>query len=190
MNFLAHAYLAGNSEPLLIGNFIADFVKGSQIDQFDSDIIQGILMHRKIDDFTDNHPVFKRSRKRILLKYRHYSGVIIDLYYDHFLARNWEIYASQPLEQFVDRIYSTMQDHFQIMPQRVQYMLPYMIKYNWLVNYGTIDGIHRSLKGLSRRTNHYSGMEYAAKDLVEKYNEFEMDFSEFFPEIMEFIKKP
>jgi acyl carrier protein phosphodiesterase len=187
MNFLAHAYLARNSEPLMVGNFIADFVKGNQISYFDQDILQGILMHRKIDDFTDNHLIFKRSRKRIITKYRHYSGVIIDLFYDHFLAKNWDNYTSVPLRDFADRIYNVMQNHIDILPPKARHMLPYMIKYNWLVNYGTLDGIDQSLKGLSRRTNHDSGMEYAVQDLVEQYGEFDLDFSEFFPDIMEFI---
>lgn len=186
MNFLAHAYLARNSESLLIGNFIADFVKGNQIDKYDNDIIRGIRMHRKIDDFTDKHPVFKKSKKRILLKYRHYSGVIIDLFYDHFLAKNWDDYANQSLEQFVDRTYQTMKDHMDIMPPRVKSILPFMIKYNWLVNYKTVDGIDQSLKGLSRRTSYPSGMEHASLDLIKHYSSFEKDFNDFFPEIIQY----
>lgn len=187
MNFLAHAFLTGNSETLMVGNFIGDFVKGNQFDHFHPEIIQGILLHRKIDDYTDNHPVFKRSRKRIREKYRHYSGVIIDLFYDHFLAKNWEDYANKSLEKFADQVYRTMQDHYDVIPRNAKSMLPYMIKYNWLVNYATIEGIDQSLKGISRRTMHPSGMENAVNDLLDKYHDFEKDFGEFFPEIMEFI---
>jgi acyl carrier protein phosphodiesterase len=188
MNFLAHAFLTRNSDTLLVGNFIGDFVKGKQFDHFHPGITEGILMHRKIDDFTDNHPVFKRSRKRIRGKYGHYSGVIIDLYYDHFLAKNWKDYAIKSLEEFADQVYRTMQDHFEIIPPKAKNMLPYMIKYNWLVNYATIEGIDQSLKGISRRTKHPSGMENAASDLLTQYHDFEKDFGEFFPEIMEYIE--
>lgn len=188
MNFLAHAFLARKSERLLVGNFIGDFVKGNQYEQYHPGIIAGILLHRKIDEFTDNHPVFKRSRKRIRDKYRHYSGVIIDLFYDHFLAKNWNAYANASLEDFADQVYKTMQNHFDMIPVRAKNMLPYMIKYNWLVNYATIEGIDQSLKGISRRTNHVSGMENASHDLLLNYSEFERDFSEFFPEIMAFTE--
>ncbi|MBR9999478.1 MAG: DUF479 domain-containing protein [Cyclobacteriaceae bacterium] len=186
MNFLAHAYLARDSESLLVGNFIGDFVKGTQFLHFDPGIIEGILLHRKIDEFTDNHFVFRRSRKRIRDKYRHYSGVIIDLFYDHFLAKNWGNYAEKPLGEFADHVYRILQEHLEIIPPKAKNMLPYMIKYNWLVNYSTIDGIDKSLKGLSRRTIHNSGMENAAGDLRELYLDFEMDFFEFFPEIVYF----
>jgi len=187
MNFLAHAYLSRNSRHLMVGNFIGDFVKGNQILQYDEGIVEGILMHRKIDDFTDNHVVFKRSRKRIRHKYRHYSGVVIDLFYDHILAKNWNNYAEKSLDKFASEVYTVIQDHIQIIPEKARYMFPYMMKYNWLVNYSTLEGIDQSLKGLSKRTNHRSGMEHAATDLAEKYKHFENDFKEFFPEIMDFI---
>jgi acyl carrier protein phosphodiesterase len=189
MNFLAHAYLSRDSETLLIGNFIGDFVKGTQYNHFDQGIIDGILMHRRIDHFTDNHEVFKRSRRRIREKYRHYSGVIIDLFYDHFLARNWGDYENRSLEEFADHVYSILQENYEIIPAEAKRMLPYMMKYNWLVNYSTVDGIDQSLKGLSRRTIHQSGMENAAGDLLSLYPEFEMDFVEFFHEIIDFLEK-
>jgi acyl carrier protein phosphodiesterase len=188
MNFLAHAFLARKSERLLVGNFIGDFVKGNQYEQYHPVIIAGILLHRKIDEFTDNHPIFKRSRKRIRDKYRHYSGVIIDLFYDHFLAKNWNAYANEPLEDFADQVYRIMRNHFDTIPARAKNMLPYMIKYNWLVNYATIEGIDQSLKGISKRTNHVSGMENASHDLLLNYREFDRDFSEFFPEIIAFTE--
>ena len=190
MNFLAHAFLARESEKLLVGNFIGDFVKGNQYEKYHPDIVEGILLHRKIDEFTDNHPVFKRSRKRIRDKYRHYSGVIIDLFYDHFLAKNWDDYANNPLEDFADQVYRTMQNHLDTIPTRAKNMLPSMIKYNWLVNYATLEGIDQSLKGVSRRTNHVSGMENASNELLLNYREFDRDFSEFFPEIMAFTEDP
>ena len=189
MNFLAHAYLAHPSVPLIIGNFIGDFVKGKQIEQYDEDISEGIIMHRKIDTFTDSHPVFKQSKSRIRKKYNHYSGVIIDLYYDHFLAKNWEDYSDIPLQSFTLSLYDIILEKENIIPEKARYMLPFMVKSNWLFNYGTIDGIDRSLTGLSRRTNFKSGMEYASNDLVKHYNELENDFRDFFPEIIDYINR-
>ncbi len=188
MNFLAHAYLAMGSQPLLIGNFIADFVKGNQINNYEDDIAEGIRMHRKVDEFTDNHPVFKRSRLRIVHKYRHYSGVIIDLYYDHFLAKNWDDYSDVPLNVFTRFFYEVIKDYKDILPERAARMLPYMINNNWLLGYASIEGIDRSLKGLATRTDHTSGMEHASEDLVKKYDSFESDFREYFPEVINFIR--
>ena len=192
MNFLAHAYLAHPSVPLIIGNFIGDFVKGKQIEQYDDGISEGIIMHRKIDTFTDMHPVFKQSKNRIREKYNHYSGVIIDLYYDHFLAKNWDDYSDiswLSLKSFTSGLYNIILEKEDIIPEKAKYMLPYMIKSDWLLNYGTIEGIDRSLTGLSRRTNFKSGMEYASNDLIKHYDELENDFRDFFPEIIDFINK-
>lgn len=189
MNFLAHAYLAHPSVPLIIGNFIGDFVKGKQIEQYDDGISEGIIMHRKIDTFTDNHAVFKQSKNRIRENYNHYSGVIIDLYYDHFLAKNWDEYSEISLLSFTTDLYGIILEQEHIVPEKARYMLPFMVKSNWLLNYGTIEGIHRSLTGLSRRTNFKSGMEHASNDLVKHYKELENDFREFFPEIIDYINQ-
>lgn len=186
MNFLAHAYLAHPSEPLIIGNFIGDFVKGKQIHWYDRDISEGILMHRRIDDFTDNHAIFKQSKSRIRNTYKHYSGVIIDLFYDHFLARNWNDYSDIPLQRFTLNIYDIILDKEEIIPEKARYMLPFMVQSNWLLNYATVEGIDRSLTGLSRRTSFRSGMEHASKDLVRHYEALEDDFRAFFPEIIDF----
>lgn len=189
MNFLAHAYLAHPSVPLVVGNFIGDFVKGKQMNHYSDEISEGILMHREIDTFTDNHPVFKQSRNRIRKRYNHYSGVIMDIFYDHFLASNWLDYSEIPLSQFTGKIYGIIQDHEHIMPEKAKYMLPYMIEYNWLLNYASVEGIDRSLKGLSRRTAFRSGMEHAAKDLVRHYDDLENDFRLFFPDIVDFTSR-
>jgi len=185
MNFLAHAFLAHPSIPLTIGNFIGDFVKGKQLELYDPEISKGIIMHREIDTFTDNHLYFKLSRSRIRDKYNHYSGVIIDLFYDHFLAKNWMDYSDIPLNIFTLNLYDIILEHEEIIPEKARYMLPYMVKSNWLLNYGTIEGIDRSLKGLSKRTNFRSGMENACQDLLNHYSELEDDFRKFFPEIID-----
>ncbi len=189
MNFLAHAYLSRHSVPLMVGNFIADFVKGNQIRQYDNQIVEGIIMHRKIDAFTDSHPVFKRSSKRIWEKYRHYSNVIIDLYYDHFLAKNWNRYSNLSLDHFAEYVYSVMEDHSAILPDKAQKILPYMIRYNWLVTYSEIEGIDKSLKGLSRRTPYDSKMEEAKQELIDHYEVLKQDFMSFFPEMIAFLEE-
>lgn len=189
MNFLAHLYLSGESVPLQIGNFIADSVKGKQIDQFDESIRQGIMMHREIDAFTDNHFVVAQSKDRLRSAYRHYSGVIVDIFYDHFLAVSWAEYSATPLPDYAQSIYKTMNENLNLLPERVKQMLPYMIKQDWLTNYAHIDGIQQVLNGMSRRTNFDSKMNESTRELKAFYPAFATEFAAFFPELVNHVKR-
>lgn len=190
MNFLAHAYLSGEQKEILIGNFTGDFIKGRQaLSTFDPEIIRGVELHRAIDEFTDVHPVVRQSKDRLRDGYRHYAGVIVDVFYDHFLAANWQLYHADTLEKFAAETYKTLRNFSAALPPRFKGMLPYMINGNWLVNYRNITGVHRSLSGLASRTPYESGMEYASKDLEEHYDSFLEEFREFFPELKKFSEK-
>ncbi len=186
MNFLAHIYLSGKDENLLLGNFIADMVKGRQIEKYSPDVVKGIRLHRKIDEFTDSHPYVARSKDRIREKYRHYSGVVVDMYYDHFLAINWKYYSDEPLETFVENAYNVLLRNYIMLPSRAKFILPIMIGSNWLVNYADLKSLQRHMEGMSRRTSFNSGMEEAVTDLKKHYKEFGQDFAEFFPELVRF----
>ena len=185
MNFLAHLYLSGDNPKVKIGNFIGDFVKGKNLTQrFDAEISLGIGLHREIDWFTDTHPVVKQSKDRLRPKYRHYSGVIVDIFYDHFLARNWDQYSSLLLSDFAQASYALIQQNELILPPEVKFMMPYMIKGNWLVNYSELDGIQRALRGMARRTRFESKMEESVVDLKENYEDFKREFEIFFPDLV------
>lgn len=182
MNFLAHLYLSGNNPHIQLGNFIGDFVRGRNLtEQFDIGIATGIELHRAIDEFTDKHPVVKLSKDRLRPKYRHYAPVIVDIYYDHYLAKNWDRYHKTFLPDFAESIYSMVMSRKDILPEKVLWMMPYMIKYNWLVNYAKLDGIHSVLRGMSRRTPYDSKMHEAIEELKVSYREFENEFFDFFP---------
>jgi acyl carrier protein phosphodiesterase len=182
MNFLAHAYLSGDKPEIMVGNFIADFVKGKQaLEAFETSIRQGIELHRFIDHFTDTHDIVQRSKERLRPKYRHYSAVIVDVFYDHFLAINWNQYHQLPLKKFSQHVYNTVQSFDNILPEGVHHMLPYMANGDWLFNYSKIEGIHGALSGMSRRTPYPSKMEEASVDLREHYDAFRNEFEEFFP---------
>ncbi|MBL0048698.1 MAG: DUF479 domain-containing protein [Bacteroidetes bacterium] len=187
MNFLAHLYLSGDSEGLLIGNFIADAVKGKAHEKFSEPIQKGIILHRRIDMFTDSHPIVLQSCKRLWDKYRHYSPVIIDIFYDHFLAANWKYYSNIPLEKFADDSYRLMENNLNIFPEKIKIMLPYMSKHNWLVMYAQVEGIRKTLTGMSRRTPFESGMETAVESLVEHYPLFKNEFELFFEELRTYV---
>ena len=182
MNFLAHLYLSGNDPHVMVGNFIGDFVKGRQLqERFAPGVAQGIQLHRAIDAFTDSHPVVSQSKARLRPKYRHYAPVIVDVFYDYYLAKNWADYSPTPLPDFADHCYSTLEQHRAMLPPDVLQMLPYMIRGNWLVGYAHQEGIHRALTGMSRRTKFDSKMDEAIDDLRKGDDEFGEEFKTFFP---------
>jgi len=187
VNFLAHIYLSGNDRELMIGNFIADFVKGKKKDDYPKRIKEGIELHRAIDDFTDHHEITSQSKDRIRSRYPKYSGVIIDLYYDHFLAANFKEYHSVSLQEFSQDTYRVLMDNNSILPEGVQYFLPFMMERNWLLNYATLDGIGRALTGLSKRVSFENKMNESVHDLKKYYDDFEDDFRRFFPQLIAFV---
>jgi acyl carrier protein phosphodiesterase len=190
MNFLAHLYLSGESPQIKTGNFIGDFVKGKNLtDRFEPEIAKGIALHREIDWFTDRHLVVKQSKDRLREKYRHYSGVIVDIFYDHFLAKHWDRYSAQVLPDFADDCYALLQKQSGTLPEEVNFLLPYMIKGNWLVNYSRLEGIQKALSGMARRTRFESKMEQSVADLENHYEDFHKEFELFFPELVEFCER-
>lgn len=186
MNFLAHIYLSGNNEFITIGNFIADGVRGKKYQKYSKEIQIGILLHRQIDTFTDAHKTVRKSTKRLHKNYGHYSGVIVDILYDHFLAKNWKNYSDIPLEKYVNNFYDSLQDNFEILPSRIQKMMPYMLADNWLLSYASVEGITKVLEGMNRRTDNKSKMNLAVNELLKYYNEFELEFTSFFNELIVF----
>lgn len=180
MNFLAHLYLSKHAEELMIGNFIADAVKGKNFEGYSPGVIQGIKMHREIDAFTDAHHITRQSAARLMPRYRKYAGVIVDVFYDHFLAANWEQYHHEKLPDFAEKVYQLMDQNKLILPPKSQHLLPYMIQHNWLLNYSKIEGIQRTLSGMASRTSFVSNMQFATEELEIHYQEFDEEFKLFF----------
>lgn len=189
MNFLAHIYLSFGDDEITIGNFIADSIRGNKFDHMPQRVQQGIILHRHIDTYTDSHAIPKKSSKRLHKNYSHYSRVIVDIYYDHFLAKNWKQYSDVPLDIFVNRFYDLLEDNYAILPVGVKRMMPYMIADNWIYNYSKMEGIGRVLNGMNRRTQNKSKMNFAILDLEEHYDEFEAEFTSFFEELITFSKQ-
>lgn len=189
MNFLAHIYLSGESKEVLIGNFIADAVKKSDFELYSPDIIRGIKLHHQIDEYTDKHSIVGESKKRLRPRYGKYAPVIVDIYYDHFLAADWQNYSGIPLSDFAVSIYDLMSQNMAIMPAKVKHFLPYMISGNWIANYAHMEGIHSVLKGMSRRAKFESGMEKAIEDLKTDYEMYKKEFQDFFPDLEKFVNQ-
>jgi len=189
MNFLAHLYLSGNDEQLMIGNFIADSVKGSSFKNYPEGIAKGIMLHRSIDFYSDNHPVFLQSVIRLRPNYRKYAGVIVDIFYDHFLAKNWKNYSEKSLEQYASEVHALLLKNVFQFPERSIMFLKYAMRTNRLVSYATLNGIEETLAGMSRRTTFKSNMEFAVKELQENYPLFESEFNAFFEDARGFVKE-
>ncbi len=188
MNFLAHAHLSFNNTEILIGNLIADSVKGKPSETYSKDIRIGISLHRAIDHFTDNHEVYKQSLYKIRPTYMKFSGIIMDIYYDHFLASLWQNYSELPLDQFAAHCYQTLYDHYAILPERSQYILPFMKKQNWFVAYANMAGLQKVFDGMSKRIVHPTMMENSLTELQLHYSELQEEFQIFFPELTAFAK--
>lgn len=186
MNFLAHIYLSGDNELIKIGNFMADGIRGSDYLNFPDEVKKGILLHRQIDTFTDAHPTYRKSKHRLHEKYGHYSGVIMDILYDHFLAKNWSDYSEEKLEEYAANFYKSLENNFDILSEKTKKLMPYMIDQNWLVNYKTIESIEKILFQMDYRTKHRAHMQEAIVELQAFYSEFESEFSSFFIELKQF----
>ena len=184
MNYLAHIYLSGTNDLLKIGNFMADSIKGHDYEKFDSEIKKGILLHRHIDSFTDMHPIYRQSKHRLHEKYGHYSGVIMDILYDHFLAKNWSKFSEEKLDDYADNFYQLLQDNYDILTERIKGMMPYMIARNWFVSYATIAGLEMILFQMDYKTKHRANMQEAIVELQDFYTEFESEFFLFFEELI------
>ncbi len=188
MNFLAHLYLSQNNTNIMVGNFIADHVRGNRFTHFDKEIQQGIFLHREIDTYTDAHPIVRKSKRRLHKRYRHYAGVVIDIFYDYFLAKNWAEYSEIPLDVYTQSIYKLFKEKSQELPLKSQKFINYMIEYDILFNYQFEEGIAKVLNGMNKRTKGKSQMNLAIEDLKEIHLELEEDFKLFFIDLATFSK--
>lgn len=194
MNYLAHLFLSGKNEEILIGNYIADGLSGTKKKDYSEGIQKGITLHRMIDDFTDDHSSFKKSKDILFPKYKHYSNVLVDMFFDLILAKNWEKYSSISLRQFADESYRILKANQQILPDESERFLGYMVKYDYLYNYQYYDNLETILFHLSSRTSSGFRFDSSLVEFKEHYHKFEEYFTVFFPELIEMcrieIEKP
>lgn len=188
MNFLAHLFLSCDNEDLLIGNFIADFIRNKEVENYPESVQKGIHLHRQIDSFTDNHPIVKQSVHRLQPHHHKYAAVVIDIVYDHLLAVNWSRYSGQSLATFANDVYDVLEKRMTTLPSKLQKRLPGMIAGNWLEAYATQEGILFTLKKMDERTRFPSNFGEALKHLTMDYDLFEAEFYQFFPELMAYVE--
>ncbi|MDJ0554694.1 MAG: ACP phosphodiesterase [Microcoleaceae cyanobacterium MO_207.B10] len=191
MNYLAHLYLANNTPESQIGNLLGDFVKGILAEYeviYSPEIIQGIKTHRQVDCFTDRHPIYMISKNRISNNYSRLAGIIIDIFYDHFLANHWHLFSPVSLDEFVKNVYLVLSKNQTILPDRLNRILPKIISENWLCSYKTISGINLTFARLSKRLKWKNNLATASNELIKNYTELESDFLSFFPELINYVQ--
>jgi acyl carrier protein phosphodiesterase len=186
MNFLAHAYLSFGQEEILVGNFIADFVRGKELEKYSKKVQLGIRLHRAIDTYTDSHHLVKQVHSFLIPRFGHYSRVISDVFFDYFLAKNWDNYSDTALEQFSLESYGILSSYPQELPEAFRRMFHWMRTQNWLYAYREPVGIQAALDGLSRRARFDSKMNESTQVLWEKEEEIEAIFFAFFANLETF----
>ena len=188
MNYLAHAYLAGTAGRFLVGNLIADFVKGSADKGYGPEITAGVIFHRKVDAFADTHRMTAASRKLFQPARRRTAGIVLDICHDHFLAKNWHQYADIELAVFISRVYDQLQLHLDLLPEPFRRVFPRMLEQDWLTSYRSLRGVQLALTRISRRLRGDIRLDDAMADITDNYGALEGNFSVFFPDLIEFAR--
>ncbi len=186
MNYLAHLFLSGPDEHTMVGNFIGDFVKGNSWNKFPENIKKGILMHRRIDTFTDAHTKFREAKVLFRSEFGLYSGIVIDLLYDHYLAKNWNEYSDLTLRNFTKRSHAVLLQNFMHLPGRVQSFLPFLIQQRRLESYASVNGIVHTLKIMSNYSTLPAKSDFVLQTILTNNDFFEGNFREFMIDLLKY----
>ena len=188
MNYLAHLHVAEQTPEGLVASLMGDFVKGPLSTELPRDIYRGIRLHRLVDQFTDAHPIHLRSRSRFQPPRRRFAGIIVDVCYDHFLARSWEQFSQTPLPAFTEHVYRLLHDHRAMLPATLQRIAPRMAERDWLSSYADMEMLGRALDGIATRSRRIAPIAGALTEVRLHYAGLRADFSEFFPALVTFAE--
>ena len=186
MNYLAHMRLAGDEPESVVGNFIGDMVKGRPGDEYPPGVRRGIMMHRRIDAWTDSHERTKRSARLVSPLRRRWGRVMVDIFYDHLLARNWDDYSDESFGDFLDRVYGAILGARDVLPEPVAAAAGAMVASGWIERYGTREGLAAVFEGVSKRIRRENPLAGAEEELFANYEEMNRHFGAFFPEAVEY----
>ncbi|UCD69941.1 MAG: DUF479 domain-containing protein [Betaproteobacteria bacterium] len=194
MNYLAHLYLSPPGEDALLGSVLGDFVKGPLTNgdvaaRYGPQAAWAIALHRKIDSYTDAHPVVMESRRRVTHQRRRFAGIMVDMFYDHFLARNWQEFHPVPLASFADDFYAMLSRRHAELPERLQRVAKSMIEFDWLGSYAHLESIDTALNRLSQRLRRGDALVGSAEELRQNYAEMENEFRRFLPDVAAFARR-
>lgn len=186
MNYLGHFLLSHATADAITGAMLGDFVKGEVDEAWGPEIRAAILLHRDIDRYTDRHPLVAASRTLISPERRRFAGIMLDIFYDHFLARHWRLYYGGPLPDFARMIYGVLLSRQAMFPERLQRIVPFMAANDWLASYAEVAAVDAALKGIARRFRYpqrAQALLTGVAELEQNYPELEQRFAEFFPEL-------
>jgi acyl carrier protein phosphodiesterase len=189
MNYLAHLHLGGQRPGQLLGSLYGDFVKGWLQGQFAPEVEAAIQLHRRIDVFTDRHPLVDIALGRFTETRRRYAGIVLDVFFDHCLARDWKLYAEQPLEVFTADVYRVL-THERQLPERLAKIAPHMVANDWLGSYQQFEVLEQVLRGISRRLSRPEELAGAMQELRRLYEPLSEDFALFYPQLQDFAQSP
>jgi len=184
MNFLAHLFLAGSNQQIRFGNFIGDWVKGNRYKSYAHDVQKGIVMHRFIDHFTDHHDCIRASNARLKSRFHKHAGIITDIFYDHLLIENWHIYAKINLGNFIHGVYKMLIMKYFMLPGELKAIVPIIIANKRLESYSSLDGLHKVFKIMANYTSLPNEPWFAIRVLQLYFKEYQNEFNEFFPAIL------
>ena len=189
MNYLAHAYLSGSNKDIAIGNFIADNIKGNNYKKFNINWQKGIFLHRFIDSYTDSHYIFREHSKLFFNSHRHYSRVLIDIFYDHFLAKNWKKYSLTSLVSFELDFYKTLKENLNKFPSDILHKINFFIDQNLFTKYSSIDGLIYVLKKMENKTVYESNLVTSIDKFISFSPKMELQFFIFFEDMINAVNK-
>lgn len=188
MNYLAHLALSNRFEEILVGNMIEDFITG-RIEHprnafIPSDILIGVVLHRHIDTFTDTNEIVNHSKQLFYNSVGKYASVVIDVYYDHFLIKNWSTFYAQPIHEFCKEVYDVLPRYESYYPLPLKKLIRSMVSYEWLTNYEFDWGLERALSSVDRQLARPGFLVGSMNDFKENYDELNQGFLEFYPALM------
>lgn len=189
MNFLAHLYLSGDEDEVKLGNFCGDFLKGDSYKSYPEKFQTGVQLHRSIDSFTDSHPIVKNCKALFTEKYHKYSGVVIDLAFDHFLAQSWSLFSTVSLYDFIDNVHRILQENMDDLPDGAQKIIPNFIRKKWIETYISTSGLELVFSRMAIRTSLPAYPGFAIKTIRENYNFFLNAFIDFFHQIIKYVNR-
>jgi acyl carrier protein phosphodiesterase len=190
VNYLAHVFLARQSGEAMVGALMGDFVKGEIDGRYPPDMAFEIRLHRRIDSFTDAHPVVLDAKARFPQGRRRFAGIVLDVFYDHVLSRRWDAHADEPRREVIDRAYVALEVHHPLLPDRLQRVAPWMIAQDWLGSYAELPGVERAVERLSTRLSRDGHLlRDGLQDVRANYDALSEGFDRFFPDLVEFVRE-
>lgn len=192
MNYLAHLFLSSDDPDERLGSLIADFTRGrleTLAESYSPGVMRGIALHRQVDRFTDDHPRVRLSRRRIVAPYRRYSGIILDILYDHFLSSYWAEFSKRDRHAFIQEMYRLLGARRSELPEQLSALVPRMQREDWLGSYGDLETVGLVYQRMSRRLRKPNQLGEALVEVRRHYAELGRDFRQFFPQLMAFVQQ-